>query len=111
MYGKKSHGTYGQELRAVAIIPTIRTRGGQGCRGVLGASAIDAQVLSEEGAVDDIATAARILNEKAVARRVAQASLVTGIDVDVSDGILRPYFPHVARVDCMVEFNTADLAL
>lgn len=44
-------------------------------------------------------------------RGVAQAPLVTSIDVDESDGILWPYWLHVGRVDCAVKFNTTDLAL
>lgn len=46
-----------------------------------------------------------------MARGVAQASLVASFDVDKSDGILGKYWPHVAGVDGVVEFNTADLAL
>lgn len=36
---------------------------------------------------------------------------MTSFDVDISDGILGRYWPHVGCVDCVVKFNTADLAL
>ena len=42
---------------------------------------------------------------------IAQTSLMASFDIDISDGILRPYLPHVGIVDCVVEFNTADLVI
>lgn len=46
-----------------------------------------------------------------MARGVAQAPLVASFDLNISNGILGPYWAHVSGIDCVVEFNAADLAI